>query len=665
MAAAAAAFVLVACFLAVAIYGLQRPVSFDGAMNLQVADALADGEGYIRNYNGPRAFPREVQTNAPFVVPAAIVFELFGIGLVQSQIVNLLYMAGFLSLLVVFIGRLVGYVPGLLAAAACLLIPDFSHIGMNGWGEIVALFWWWLGSYLLLSPADPDSARRRLLGAACLGMALATKTVLLIGVAATAGTYMLWQLVERDQAPWRARLLHGVFPLLAIAAPLAVVETWRLMALGGSSYLAWWGDQLAAITWQTGVKATVNTEMSLWDKASGHMQALVRQLGQPLGLVLPWLFVPVLGSFAAIRSPARLRRPAVRVWLAVLMMATVYLIWWLVITPNSHARLRRIMIGLVAVQLLWVFLSAWVAARLSGRNAGGKHRPFAALACYAPLLLINLAFLWTFIGTMKANFGADMRPFHEAVAFVKRLPADAPLFGKGFLSSPVTSLYADREFLDIDQFPVTELHDMGSGYLMADSPAVHARRFRPELRRYHTELVLDQAGQRVYFIDFTRYRDPFPRRARADVDDSYVDFTENGYKHVYGVHGSERGGWRWATSDAEILLRYEGQQFVQFEIFKPRKIYARPGPLSLHISIDGCEIGTVQVAGKGKRLLTVPLTENCTPTVGSVVRLGIMADNLMPLVPNNLRELSYVLLAAGFKDKEDLNAAPAPPAPRR
>ncbi len=38
------------------------PPSFDGAMNLQVASSIANGEGYRRNYASREAFPHEIQT---------------------------------------------------------------------------------------------------------------------------------------------------------------------------------------------------------------------------------------------------------------------------------------------------------------------------------------------------------------------------------------------------------------------------------------------------------------------------------------------------------------------------------------------------------------------------------------------------------------------------
>src|SRR5207342_1554288 len=104
MAVNAAALALLAAVLVIlAVAAFNRPVTFDGAMNLQVSQALADGQGYVRDYDGVRPFPREIQTNVPFVLPSALVFRAFGIGLAQSQAVNFAYLAALAGLIVLLV----------------------------------------------------------------------------------------------------------------------------------------------------------------------------------------------------------------------------------------------------------------------------------------------------------------------------------------------------------------------------------------------------------------------------------------------------------------------------------------------------------------------------------------------------------------------------------
>src|SRR4051794_38411800 len=45
--------------------------SFDGAMNLQVAWNLANGDGYVRFYGGESMFPDEIETSGAFIFIAA------------------------------------------------------------------------------------------------------------------------------------------------------------------------------------------------------------------------------------------------------------------------------------------------------------------------------------------------------------------------------------------------------------------------------------------------------------------------------------------------------------------------------------------------------------------------------------------------------------------
>src|SRR3546814_308585 len=80
-------FILIILLVVAAV---NAPVSFDGAMNLQVAKNLAIGKGYAREYHGLRFFPHEIQTNIQFVVPVALLFSIFNVTISTAQIINLL-----------------------------------------------------------------------------------------------------------------------------------------------------------------------------------------------------------------------------------------------------------------------------------------------------------------------------------------------------------------------------------------------------------------------------------------------------------------------------------------------------------------------------------------------------------------------------------------------
>ena len=636
------ALLLLVALAAIAFNGLNRPVSFDGAMNLQVAQSLAEGKGYVREYRGIRPFPREVQTNVPFVLPAAVVIGAFGEGLVQSQIVNFVYMVAFLALVVLIAFRLNWRETGLYVALAMVVVPGFFTIGMNGWGELIALFWWLAGTWLLLCEKPLGRGLFAIAaGAFFLGLAFATKTVMFIGIAATGAVFFVWVGVKNGKN-LRFTATELVLALGFLVLPLFLIELWRLLTLGGvQPYMAWWADQAAAISWQTGVGNAAPVQES--SKLIRHFRALSSQTMLPGWLLALWLAIPLVVSFLGLAG-GPLRSAFHRLWFATALVVSVYLLWWLAIAPDTHVRLRRIEIGLILTQALWFFCIGWRLAKPGWSFA----RRLAAVPAWIVFLIVSGLFANDAIfGTYK-HWNADMGEFRSIVDKVKRLPPDAKLFGKGFLSAPVIAFYADRDLDDIDLYTPADLAAIGSGFLMLDAPAVSQRRFAPELRRYPHQVVVEGVGYHVFRVDFRHPNNPFTKGDMISEQTlSQVDFTQRRYGMVFGLQGPSRAGWRWATTDAEILLRYTGQQALELRAYNPGRL-AKPGPLRLTVSIDDCSLGTRELPAVGERRLRFQVAGQCPLAIGRNVRVQVVSDNLQATAPNDLKQHSYVLTGVAF-----------------
>ena len=627
----------------IALYALNRPVSFDGAMNLQVAQSLAEGRGYVRDYDGARAFPIEVQTNVPFIVPAAAVFAAFGVGLLQSQIVNFAYMLAFLVLLIQVGRRFDTYLTGLLCALAVIVVPGFYWIGMNGWGELVALFWWLAGTVLLLRERSSKMHLLRCAGGICLGLALATKTVMLIGVAATAAVYMLWVL-PRGRTGWGAAIRGLLLAAACVAVPLVLVEIWRLHALGTPGYVNWWAEQFKAITFQTGVLDAGHPPGG--SKLVRHFAALSSQTRLPGWLLAPWLLVPIAGS-AIVLASAGISSELKRIWSAILLVVIVFLVWWLMVTPDSHVRLRRIEIALILNQFLAVMHLA-VCVRFARQS-----RPWAAMGVAGAVVLAIASALFAndAIVDLRKRWDSDTSDFDRIIATVKALPASEKLFGKGFLSSPTVALYAARRVDDIDRYTAGQLAAMRSGYIMIDGAASKDRRFAPELLRYRHAPVLDIGGFKIVRLDFTTRLDPFAALDLQSVNArTWVDFrTTNTYPWTFGLQASHAAKWRWARTDADIVLKFTGEPRLVLLAYKPDKTYLHQRPLLLTASVDGCRLGSRELpAGQHEVAFTIPA--ECRPSINGNVRVQVEADNLLLPSPRDLRQHSYVLSAIGFRD---------------
>jgi hypothetical protein len=124
-----------------AIWSATEQVSFDGAMNLEVARSLAEGHGYQRLYAGHSGFSHEIQSRAPYILPAAAIFAAFGVGIWQAQLTNLLYAAALIAVVFLLVRRWTSWRWGVFAVAVCLWTPGICAISMNGYGEVPALVW--------------------------------------------------------------------------------------------------------------------------------------------------------------------------------------------------------------------------------------------------------------------------------------------------------------------------------------------------------------------------------------------------------------------------------------------------------------------------------------------------------------------------------------------
>jgi hypothetical protein len=250
---------------------------------------------------------------------------------------------------------------------------------------------------------------------------------------------------------------------------------------------------------------------------------------------------------------------------------------------------------------------------------------------------------------MRRGWGPDLSTFEDTTARVRALPADAPLFGKGFLSAPVLALYAERDFDNIDRYTSDDLARIGTGYIVVDGLLAKDGRFAPELLRYPSEPVVEARGFKVYRVDFAHPEDPFRALPASANALPWVDLGAGRYPFVFGLQPPMRNGSSWARSDVEILLEYPGSGDVLVVAYRPNAAYARGENLTLNASLDGCMLGSRRLlAGKHELRFAVPA--RCGLEPGQKVRLRIRSDNMLPNDIRNMRQLSYVMLAAGFHE---------------
>ena len=229
-----------------------HPVSFDGAMNLEVARSLAEGHGYGRLYENRTGFSHEIQSRAPFILPAAAVFSVFGVDVWQSQLTNLVYVFALALLVFLLVRRWISPLPGLAAAALCLWTPGLGEIGLNGYGEVPALVWWLAALLVLCRTGEARAGSWRVFGAGVLvGMAILTKTVLAIGLIAIVPVLVAVSMTRESR--FRSLAIALVAFAAGVLTPLVSYELAHVAALGDvHRWRAWLDDEVHAIRMQAG-----------------------------------------------------------------------------------------------------------------------------------------------------------------------------------------------------------------------------------------------------------------------------------------------------------------------------------------------------------------------------------------------------------------------------
>jgi hypothetical protein len=453
---------------------LHAPINFDGGMNLQVAEHLAKGQGYVRFYDRPLQFPQEVQTNGPYMWLAAGVIGVLGPGQLAYQLPNLLFVAGFLAVVSFMLRR--EPLPVRMAGPALVLLaaPMIATYALGGLGEVPMTF---LLLCSLAALVEGVRAPRRApwwaLGAAlAFGAGLATKTVA-IGAAGAVAVGLVCVLVAATT--WRQRGLVVLASLGALLVPVAR-ELQRLAALGSvAAYRAWWSDQRGSISTQSGVKSS--DTRGLRQAFLDHMHVLSGFVDVPAALLLGVVFLPLALAAGVLAwrwrtrgLRATLSDPAMVLLLVVAVFTASYFLWWLLLVPDNKAWIRRILPGLLGLHLLYLLLVTWVvrlvrAVRAPAGSGGGTHRPRSALGIAGAGLALAVVVAGVPYGAFRAGASAVdlgraeqawLDANREAAAYIRAHP-EQRYYGDEWWSAPVLSLMSHRGFYNLGDADVCSL----------------------------------------------------------------------------------------------------------------------------------------------------------------------------------------------------------------
>lgn len=632
---ATAAMVAALLMVVIIFRALALPPIFDGSMNLQVAWNLAEGSGYHRNYAEQPVFPREVQTNGPFILAAALAYRAFGMGVMQSQLANIAFLL-LLAGAACWIGRSIrGQLrDGLLAVILALSTPGLVKFGFGGYGEIPSLALALAG--LAVYPwagTGPAIGLRTLLGAALLGAAVTTKTVMLVCVIPFS-LVMFAHAVSRPR-PLVSRVFDAVLLVAGLLAPVVAWEAYRMFALGGvDAYRAWWVLETASISRQAGVDGVA---ASLAAKVMAHFGKLATFLQLSTPFTGAWLLLP----FAAAVLVPRQAGAARWILLALLGATAAYFAWWLGLTPTPKAWHRRIFNGMILLNLAWVLVGG---ALMAGPVVAAWRRRLGLA-----MMLAAVAFAATFFGQTRVH-GAlgplEVDHVHRGVSMLRALPSDAHVYAAGWNSAPQISLLAGRPLLDVNDIPHDALAAASPAFLVVDQESGHSVASRRILAMYpSTAMIEGNTLPQIYRFDARvlaatpEVADLSQRAALGTLDDA----------QALGFHKAEGDG-RWASGDIAVRTPYRGEDTLALEAYVlPPASYDRDHPPTLSIRVDDCPLPALPTTS-GLRVIDIPL-DACAPEPGREVTIRISSDALVESsFTKDDRSMAFIAKSLELKD---------------
>ena len=606
-------------------------VSFDGALNAQVAANLLTNGHYGIGYPNIHDFDHRIQTGPTVVLPVALSFALFGVGSDAAQLPSVVFFVLFLALVVCYAFRHAGAAGALLAVLLVLQTPQLVPIGVGVFGEIPALAFFLAALLLLDRFEESASFAAAAASGVFLGLSVLTKIVMLIPVVGVLLALLVGMVTRRNI---HVRQWAGIVG--GIAAPLAAFEAFKLAVLTPPLWLDWWTVMIHRVAGQ-GLPLGMPDTVGAVPKVETHLGILSHELNVPWWSVLLLIAAPTL-VFVLLWRHERAARPpqtvpisVVGLWLA----ASLYLAWWLALTPTSRAWLRRVIDGLLLQEIMVAILVVW-GARIAYRSLRDRKigAPRDRLRIVVVGALTCLLFLGggKLVGSNLPRLGMSMKPtptreaIDAMVATMRSLPDEAVFYGKGWYRVPVVALLSGRGMSDFNRFPVP-LYDqpLHHTYFVVDNHMLHYQQGEVDevLQRTVNEPVYYSDVCALYRLDKVLPYAPLPKPTGTGELATSLRPKDRNYQFAEGL-GPEAPKGRYSHAVSGYLLNRGGDGCLVVDIWPSPQGGENP---RLEVRVDHQVVGSAElVVGRPWRQVII-LGQDIDPgSPGSLVELWMFAD---------------------------------------
>lgn len=618
-------------------------LSFDGAMNMQVAHNILDSVGFATTYNHIIYFDHKVQTGAPLLLLNSLIFKAFGISSFTAQLPNVFYFLGCACLIYFLLVKLTNRWLGLLGVVAFATTPNVFKFGLKGYGEIVALFFM-LAALVLYTQLEKNSVRPILLSLGIglmLGLGFLTKTVaLIIAPALTVATFLDLLCFKR------IRPKYHLIVLLAATLPLLSFELYKLGAMGSTDYRLWWNHEFSNITAQAGITHRFSDTNSLGAKTIKHFEILGDQFTTNLCVLGIFLLLPYLIPLYRLK---KYLSDSFTIPVIYFTSAT-YFVWWLCITPTSKAWGRRIINGYIIHEILTI-ITLYIFAKIIKEALSEKTN--RTLTIFTSFLAYTLAIVFALVASNNlsnfkmANSIEEKKADADAVAAkIKSLPASARVCGTGWWQASVLSFLSNRMFYDISEIPPSNKID--NLYFATDPEAWLAAKeeLHEVLDKTGNEVVISKNGYALYKIKRLYPFAPFTEEEKHAHLLQIADFTKSDYQYVRGLYEHEEG-LRWSRQKSAVLLQKSGQKNLVLRIQIPDMTGYHTNVVHLQVAVDGIRYRDIKIDRSGEFTASFPLDHGIRATGPTIVYLAL-DKKWDPHSASDTRQLSFILKSVGF-----------------
>ncbi len=503
---------------------LTNRFSFDGAMNVQVAQNLSKSHSYATSYNGLHWFDQRVQTGITVTLPVAIFFSLFGESFESGLFINAIYMVLLILAIIYYLKMCLG-VSNLFILLAVIVIygaPEIFKLGFGLIGELPALFFFFLSLICLHKFYKSSKKILLLFSGLAIGLGFLTKTVILISIPA----FLLVAVLDNIQfTPQKIKALVtniGLFGL-GLLAPVTVFELYKFRKLGQESYLLWWQNELGSIFKQAGVAEGFKDTAGIFPKFLRHLEILSTSIFvHQIIIFILFLLLLIFTCIMLWNTYIRRKDSSKSGWeenlfpkdfLVLVIVALSYLVWWLFITPTEKAWYRRVFDGLILFEVgllisihfsnKYFQINKRLSTKLSSINSEILYPSIAII------LLTATLFSTKFVDGLDISFTnlESKTRLLEVGDFIKKLPQESEYFGIGWWQSPNIAFISGENLKDISQ--TKEMHISGplhEKYLLVDLhiQELDPRSYESVLDLYDYQLVFSNGDNLVYKLNYRK-----------------------------------------------------------------------------------------------------------------------------------------------------------------